>query len=208
MASASEAASASTMQLVRNFVSTHGALGLARQGVAPEIGRATLMRVVQFFAYPLVHEALFSCPPSQGQPEQKLLAGMLASLPSSVAITPLENAKIALQLDHERRFKNSMGKATSHLWRRGLLAPYVGLQGVFMRSAVSFGPYIATLPYCQSLTQPPMRRLCGGDSATGKFLGSLLGGCWPARLVPSSTRHLTSCAPTCRSRRSRWQRSR
>ena len=176
MASASEAASTSTQQLVRSFVSAHGAIGLVRQGVAPEISRATLMRVVQFFAYPLLHEALWSCPPSQGQSETKLVAGMLASLPSSLVITPLENAKIALQLDHEKRFGNSTAKAAQHLWRRGVLAPYVGLQGVFLRSALSFGPYVAALPYCPSLTQPAMRRACGDDSPAGRFLGSLLGG--------------------------------
>lgn len=47
MASASEAVSLPTAQLLRNFVSAHGLLGLASQGVLPEIARATAMRVVQ-----------------------------------------------------------------------------------------------------------------------------------------------------------------
>tara|TARA_B110001452_G_C15198117_1_gene415830 strand:+ start:159 stop:1097 length:939 start_codon:yes stop_codon:yes gene_type:complete len=176
MANATAAAEVTSLQLVRNFIAAHGMAGLARQGVMPEIARATLMRVVQFFAYPIVHEACFSCLPSQGSTETKLFAGMAASLPSAMAITPLENAKIALQLDHEKKFGNTMSNATSHLWRRGVLAPYVGLQGVFTRSAVSFGPYIATLPYCQGVTQPAMKRVFGEESGTGKFLGNLLGG--------------------------------
>merc|ERR1719201_774916 len=112
------------------------------------------MRVVQFFSYPLIHDLLFGKKPSEGSPGSKLVAGMLASAPSSIAITPLENAKIALQLDQTKRFNNSMTEAIMHLWRRGALAPYVGCQAIFTRSAISFGPYIATLPYCQQLTAP------------------------------------------------------
>ncbi|KAL1527482.1 hypothetical protein AB1Y20_016147 [Prymnesium parvum] len=175
MASASEAAELSTMQLLRRFVQAHGMIGLVSQGVLPEIARATAMRVVQFFCYPLIHEGLFSKKPSEGTPSTKLIAGMAASLPSALAITPLENAKIALQLDQAKRFNNSMLAAANHLWRRGVLAPYVGLQGTFTRSAISFGPYIATLPYCQAGT----RRACDallGHSALSDALGTLLGG--------------------------------
>jgi solute carrier family 25 2-oxodicarboxylate transporter 21 len=187
MASASDAAAASlsTSQLVRNFVSAHGVKGLVSQGVAPEMARATMMRVVQFFSYPLCHEALTGKKPSEGTPVTKLVSGMAASLPSALAITPLENAKIALQLDSEKRFGNSMGNAARHLWRRGILAPYVGLQGVFTRSAISFGPYIATLPYCQSFTKPMVSNTLGdGPFATvlGNLLGGLLAGSFGAAL--------------------------
>ena len=125
MASASDAANVTTVQLVRNFVHAHGVLGLLRQGVMPEIARATTMRVVGFFTFPLIHEALFSRKPSEGTPWTKLCSGGLAMLPAAVAITPLENAKIALQLDQTKRFDNSMGRAVQHLWQRGWLAPYV-----------------------------------------------------------------------------------
>ena len=100
MASASEAVSRSTYQLLSDFISAHGLLGLAKQGVLPEIARATTMRVVQFFSYPLIHEAIFSKKPAEGTAGTKLVSGGLAALPAAVAITPLENAKIALQLDH------------------------------------------------------------------------------------------------------------
>lgn len=150
-------------------------LGLVSQGVLPEIARATTMRVVQFYSYPIVHEAFFSCKPSEGTPATKLVSGMAASLPSALAITPLENAKIALQLDSAGRFNNSMGSATQHLLRRGWLAPYVGLQGVFTRSAISFGPYIATLPYCQKITVPASKNLFG-DTPLGQTVGNLTGG--------------------------------
>ena len=175
MANASEAAVVSTPTLIRNFVKAHGMLGLVSQGVMPEIARATTMRVVQFFSYPLIHELFFSKKPSEGTPGSKLVAGMAASMPSALAITPLENAKIALQLDSAGRFNNSMGAATAHLWKRGVLAPYVGLQGVFTRSAISFGPYIATLPYCQNVTGPAAKQVMG-DTPLGNTLGNLLGG--------------------------------
>lgn len=177
MASASDAAAASqsTVQLIRNFVSAHGVKGLVSQGVMPEMARATVMRVVQFFSYPLCHEALTGKKPSEGTPMTKLVSGMAASLPSALAITPLENAKIALQLDKENRFGNNMGNAARHLWRRGVLAPYVGLQAIFTRSAVSFGPYIATLPYAQSFTKPMVHNAMG-DGPLATVLGNLTGG--------------------------------
>ena len=68
MASASDAVAISTAQLVRNFVQVHGVSGLVRQGVLPEVMRATLMRVVQFFSYPLFHEAFFGRRVSEGTP--------------------------------------------------------------------------------------------------------------------------------------------
>uniref|UniRef100_A0A6T7DMD3 Mitochondrial carrier protein n=1 Tax=Coccolithus braarudii TaxID=221442 RepID=A0A6T7DMD3_9EUKA len=176
MASASEATATSTVQLLRSFISAHGVLGLAKQGVFPEIARATLMRVAQFFSYPLAHEALFGGPPSSGSTSTQVLSGMAACLPSSLAITPLENAKIALQLDHAKQFNNSTDAALRHLWRRGALAPYIGFQGVFTRSALSFGPYIAALPYCQRVTRPAAAEVFGGSSAFGTVLGNLTGG--------------------------------
>lgn len=175
MASASDAVYVSTAQLLRNFVQAHGLMGLASQGVMPEIARATAMRVVQFFSYPLFHELLFGKKPSEGSPGTKLVGGMAACAPAALAITPLENAKIALQLDHSGRFNNSMGAAMSHLWRRGALAPYVGLQGVFTRSAISFGPYIAALPYCQQLTTPTAVGIFG-DTPFGRTAGTFSAG--------------------------------
>jgi len=112
---------------------------------------------------------------SQGSTGTKLVSGMAASLPSALAITPLENAKIALQLDQTKKFDNSMTKAVLHLWNRGVLAPYAGLQGVFTRSAISFGPYIAALPYCTQVTLPACKSAFG-DTPLGSTLGNLLGG--------------------------------
>ena len=175
MASATEAVQLSTTQLLRNFVQAHGVVGLASQGVLPEMARATCMRVVQFFSYPIAHEAFFGKKPSEGTPATKLISGMAASFPSAVAITPLENAKIALQLDQAGRFNNSMRSSMGHLWRRGTFAPYAGLQGTFTRSAISFGPYIATLPYAQNITKPFCNNLFG-DGKLGDTLGNLLGG--------------------------------
>jgi len=175
MASASEAASITTAQLLRNFVQSHGIMGFAKQGVLPEIARSTTMRVISFFTYPLIHEAAFGKKPSEGSLGTKMAAGMAAQLPAAAAITPMENAKIALQLDSTNRFKNSMVLAARHLWQRGALAPWVGMQGCFTRSAISFGPYIATLPYCNSVTGPAARRVLG-DTPLATTVGNLLGG--------------------------------
>ena len=195
MASASDAgASMSSVQLVRNFVQTHGMIGLLRQGVMPEIARATTMRVVGFFTFPLIHKQLFNRSPSEGTPGTKLISGGLAMLPAAVAITPLENAKIALQLDSAKRFDNSMGRAVSHLWQRGWLAPYVGMQGVFARGAMSFGPYVATLPFFNAFTGPLVKGAVG-DTPLGTMLGNLLGELLTAR--PRSCTRECPCAWPC-----------
>ena len=46
-------------QTVGSFVKAHGISGMLKQGVGPEIARATLMRVFKFFNYPIVHRFMF-----------------------------------------------------------------------------------------------------------------------------------------------------
>lgn len=41
---------------IREFVATHGVKGLMSQGVVPEVIRATWMRVLKFFFFPITHE--------------------------------------------------------------------------------------------------------------------------------------------------------
>lgn len=41
---------------IKEFVATHGVKGLMSQGVVPEVIRATWMRVLKFFFFPITHE--------------------------------------------------------------------------------------------------------------------------------------------------------
>lgn len=161
----------STLVLVQRFVAVHGMAGLAKQGVLPEVVRATWMRCVQFFCMPLLHNALTGQPVTKGTAVSKSAAGVLATVPAVLTITPLENAKIALQLDDKKTFENSMGRVLRQLWSRSWAAPLIGWQGVQLRQAAWFAPYIVTLG--------PLERSCKaalGSTPGADGLGKVAGG--------------------------------
>ena len=60
--------------------------------------RATYMRVLKFFLFPITHKAMFGTAENKGSPATKAAAAAVASLPEGFTIQPLEVAKIALQL--------------------------------------------------------------------------------------------------------------
>jgi tetrahydromethanopterin S-methyltransferase subunit D len=41
---------------ITEFIAAHGVKGLMSQGVVPEVVRATWMRVLKFFFFPITHE--------------------------------------------------------------------------------------------------------------------------------------------------------
>lgn len=170
MASA-DGAMDSTVMLVRRFVSVHGMAGLVRQGVLPEVVRATWMRCVQFFCMPYFHQKLFGQPVGKGTMLSKSTAGVMATVPAVLSITPLENAKIALQLDHTKQYGNSMVRVLQQLWGRSWAAPLIGWQGVQMRQAAWFAPYVCSLG--------PLERRCKavcGDMPGADGISKVLGG--------------------------------
>ncbi|KAJ1483002.1 hypothetical protein T484DRAFT_1623477 [Baffinella frigidus] len=106
MSAAAEGVSKGTGELVKDFHARHGLKGFVSQGVLPEMLRATYMRVLKFFLFPITHKAVFGTPENKGSAMTKAVAGGLASLPEGFTIQPIEVSKIALQLDKENKFKN------------------------------------------------------------------------------------------------------
>jgi hypothetical protein len=94
-------------QIVKNFIQAHGVKGLFKQGVGPEVLRATAMRCSKFFFFPITHRAMFDKEPSKGSGATRAIAGAFATIPESIGIVPIEISKIGLQLDKENKFKNS-----------------------------------------------------------------------------------------------------
>lgn len=122
------------------FIKTHGIKGALSQGVAPEVARATWMRVLKFFFFPITHEKLWGKPTSKGTPIQKGLAGAVAVIPEVATITTLELAKIGLQLDKEKKYNNSATALIRDVYRRGgIQACMCGWQGVQARQALWTG---------------------------------------------------------------------
>eukprot|EP01066_Platyproteum_vivax_P001742 Platyproteum_vivax@DN121_c0_g1_i1.p1 len=140
---------------VKEFVATHGYVGLLSQGVVPEVLRATWMRVLKFFFFPITHEAMWKKPTSQGTPFEKAIAGSIAVIPEVLTITSLELAKIGLQTDSAKVYKNSPFKLLASVYKdKGLTGVMCGLQGVQARQMLWTGTYFATLDFFKSTVTP------------------------------------------------------
>jgi len=112
----------------------------------PEIVRATWMRVLKFFFFPITFEAMYNKPVSQGTPLEKGLAGALAVTPEVATITTLELVKIGIQLDSQKKYKNSgVALVKDVIASRGALGCMAGWQGVQARQMLWTGTYFATL---------------------------------------------------------------
>jgi hypothetical protein len=148
MSSAADGKATSTAQLIKNFYATHGLKGFVSQGVAPEMLRATYMRVLKFFLFPITHEAVFKKKENVGTPLTKAIAGGLASLPEGFTIQPIEVSKIVLQLDKEKKYNNS-GVAVMRdiLKTRGWSGLFVGYFGIQYRQTSWTAAYFGTLQF-------------------------------------------------------------
>ena len=69
------------------------------QGLAPEVAKGTLSRVLKFGGFPVAHRLLYDRAPAAGSAASRAAAGALATFPEMALCTPLETGKLALQLD-------------------------------------------------------------------------------------------------------------
>jgi len=135
-----------TKYTMSEFIKVHGLKGALSQGVAPEVARATWMRILKFFFFPITHEKMWGKPTSKGTPFEKAIAGAVAVIPEVATITTLELAKIGLQLDKEKKYNNSGMALARDVYRRGgFTACMAGWQGVQARQMLWTGTYFATL---------------------------------------------------------------
>lgn len=117
-----------------NFVKTHGVRGFFAQGVIPEIGRASMMRVSKFFFFPKLCSAFYGKTVKECSAVEKAFAGALSTLPEIVMISPFEVSKVALQLDEANKFQNNTTKFLRHTIKtRGWSSVYSGWAGMQYR---------------------------------------------------------------------------
>lgn len=136
---------------LRGFVSTYGLAGFVRQGLAAEVTRASISRTITFWLQPLAHAALFSRSANDGTPFTKGVAGVAASVPQVVAITPLENIKLAAQLDTAGRFGGSRDIAMHLVRARGVFGGlFMGFFGMQLRGALWTGGFFLTIDVFKS----------------------------------------------------------
>jgi len=135
-----------------------GVKGFVSQGVLPELFKSSLMRVSKFFFFPIVCENLFDKKVSQASPLEKGLAGALATVPEILMVSPLEVAKIGMQLDKENKFKNNSTAFAKHMYQtRGISGLYTGWAGMQWRQSFWTGTYFATLKLWKDLVEPPLQ---------------------------------------------------
>merc|ERR1711953_198098 len=110
-----------------------------------------ISRGVKFFMFPIVHKGVYGVPDTKGTPVSKGIAGALATIPEVFAISPLENIKLAAQLDKEGRFSGS-ADITRHIMKtrgfNGLMTGYAGMQ---IRQMLWTGGFFMTLTCTRAL---------------------------------------------------------
>lgn len=131
------------------FLKTHGVMGFVKQGMAVEVARSSLARGIKFWVQPLAHEQFFG-PMSKGSYTTKGLAGVIAVFPEVLAISPMENIKLAQQLDKEKKFTGA-ADVTRHLLKtRGFFGGlYCGYFGMQIRQCLFTGASFFTIDMCR-----------------------------------------------------------
>jgi solute carrier family 25 2-oxodicarboxylate transporter 21 len=130
---------------LRGFLDTHGVMGFVKQGLVAEVTRASISRAIKFFMQPIVHKAMYGTPETKGTPLSKGIAGAVGTVPEVIAISPLENIKLAAQLDKDGRFKGSADIAKHILKTRGFGGLMIGYAGMQVRQCLWTGGFFLTL---------------------------------------------------------------
>lgn len=162
------------------FLRKHGVKGMFGQGVIPELAKSTTMRVSKFFFFPIVNQGLWGKKPAESSPLQKGLAGALATVPEIVMISPMEVAKIGLQLDKDNMFKNDSRAFIQHIYRtRGVSGLWCGWAGMQWRQSFWTGTYFATLSSFTGAIQPTFDNM-GAPLSVTKFTAGFAAGVFAA----------------------------
>ena len=140
------------------FYSKYGLKGFASQGVFPEIVKSSVMRVSKFFFFPIICENVWKEQPNNLPGWKKGIAGALATVPEIVMISPIEVAKIGMQLDHENKFNNNSRAFVRHIYKtKGIAGLYTGWAGMQYRQSVWTGTFFATLSFWKDHIERPLK---------------------------------------------------
>jgi solute carrier family 25 (mitochondrial 2-oxodicarboxylate transporter), member 21 len=157
------------------FVKSHGIKGLFSQGVAAEIGRASMMRVSKFFFFPRICNAFYGKDVKRCNPVEKAIAGIFSAVPEILVISPFEVAKVGLQLDEKNHYKNSISAfIRARVSKSGVSSIYHGWAGMQYRQCSWTAVYFSTL----SLYREKSTSLCTqiGIPQFGNLLGGFMAG--------------------------------
>jgi len=169
-----------TNSSVREFYQKFGLKGFASQGILPEVVRASAMRVSKFFFFPIVCEFLWHSKPSETSPLKKGIAGAFATVPEILVISPMEVAKLGLQLDKEQKYRNNALTFIKEIYaKRGVRGLYVGWAGMQYRQSSWTGAYFATLASFRDKVNPALMSN-GFDKGAANLLSGFCAGYFAA----------------------------
>ena len=165
---------------LRWFIRENGVAGFVRQGLVPEVLRATLARGVKFSGLGPIHTTLFGRDFEKGSVLSRSIAGSLATIAEIALCSPFENVKLAEQLAKDPALNiqlrgGSTGIGQYIINQRGpwaLWTGYAGMQGRQMLwSGVYFGTvnkFVAGVDALSPHTPSVLNKLLGGFFA-GSF---------------------------------------
>eukprot|EP00933_Yihiella_yeosuensis_P033794 TRINITY_DN2742_c0_g1_i3.p1 TRINITY_DN2742_c0_g1~~TRINITY_DN2742_c0_g1_i3.p1 ORF type:complete len:301 (-),score=70.14 TRINITY_DN2742_c0_g1_i3:237-1139(-) len=165
---------------LKGFLEAHGVMGFVKQGLVAEVTRASISRAIKFFMQPIVHKGMYGKPETQGTPVSKGLAGAIGTFPEVLAISPLENIKLAAQLDKEGKFKGSADIAQHILRTRGFNGLMIGYAGMQVRQFLWTGGFFLTLDVYKGAVKSVVSNNLACDVISG-FLAGATGtalNCW------------------------------
>jgi len=157
----------------QQFYAKYGIKGFFGQGMAPEVTRATVMRVSKFFFSPVMSNQLWGKAPKDCTIPQKMASGALATFPEILAISPFEVAKLGLQVDTTNKYNNNMMAFMKDMYKtRGISRLYCGWFGMQCRQSIFTGIFFGTVG-----TFRKKFRDNGFNPTVAKLGGGFLAGC-------------------------------
>jgi len=117
---------------------------------------------------------------AKGNPFTKGTAGAASTLPEVIAISPLENIKLAAQLDKEGRFKGSADIARHIMKTRGFSGLMTGYAGMQVRQCLWTGGFFMSLDAYKGVVKMGIDNPLAGDVISGFFAGAtgVAFNCW------------------------------
>jgi len=159
-------------EALSGFIKAHGMAGFVKQGLVAEVTRASISRAIKFFMQPIVHKGIYGKPETQGTPVSKGLAGAIGTVPEVLAISPLENIKLAAQLDKEGKFKGSADIASHIMKTRGFNGFMIGYGGMQIRQMLWTGGFFLTLDWYKGLVKGVVSNNLACDVLSGFAAGA------------------------------------
>eukprot|EP00928_Gymnodinium_smaydae_P037035 TRINITY_DN2577_c0_g1_i1.p2 TRINITY_DN2577_c0_g1~~TRINITY_DN2577_c0_g1_i1.p2 ORF type:complete len:301 (+),score=80.52 TRINITY_DN2577_c0_g1_i1:72-974(+) len=159
-------------EALSGFLKAHGVMGFVKQGLVAEVTRASISRAIKFFMQPIVHKAMYGVPETKGTPVSKGLAGAIGTFPEVLAISPLENIKLAAQLDKEGKFKGSADICRHIMKTRGFNGLMIGYGGMQVRQCLWTGGFFLTLDWYKAQVKSVVSNNLACDVISGFAAGA------------------------------------